>query len=370
MNSPTITRNPVLQTAVICIGLYALANALFYTRELVVPLLFGTLFAILLDAPVNLVTRLRIGRTPAILIVLVFAMALALGLVILIGYHGSSLVDDLPKLMGRLSKVATSIGHWVAETTGIGDEKMNAWYEKTRNDQMKNSSVIVGKTLSNLDNLLSVVFLLPVYIFMLLYYKSHLVEFLRRKLLHKGRERILGEILGEIKSLVQFYLVGLMTELFIVAGLNALGLYIIGVDYAILLGLITGVLNLIPYLGGIIAGALAMIVAVSSSTPFDAIWVLVLFSTVQFIDNTFIVPLVVGSRVKLNAFISLIGVIAGGALWGIPGMILSIPLLGVLKVIFDKSESMQAWGFLLGDREAVPVPSRVAPFIQKLRRKK
>lgn len=370
MNSPTINRNAVVQTTIIGLGLCALIMALFYTKELVAPLVFATLFAILLDAVVSFLTRIGFGRTLAILVVLVLAMIFTLGIIVLIGYNGTTLVDDLPKLMDRISEVASQAGHWIAEKTGIGDQKMNDWFEKTKSDQMKNSSAVVRKTLSNLNSVLSLLFLMPVYIFMLLYYKDHLIQFLH-KLLHT-RSVVLNEILSEIKSLVQFYLVGLLTELVIVSGLNALGLYIIGVDYAILLGIISGVLNMVPYIGGIISGGLAMVVAFSSGTALDAFGVFILYSFVQFVDNTFLVPLIVGSKVKLNAFISLIGVIAGGTLWGVAGMILSIPLLGVLKVIFDKTPGMHSWGFLLGDREEPAVVKRPTyeSLFDRLRKKK
>jgi predicted PurR-regulated permease PerM len=282
-------------------------------------------------------------------------MAFALGVVFLIGYQGSSFIEDLPKLGERITKAIQSVSHWLAEKTGLGDKKIDDFYEKTKKDQMGKSSVIVRNTLTNINSMLAVLFLLPVYIFMLLYYKTHLLTFIHR-LVPQERQRNVRAILTDIRSLIQFYLLGLLTELVIVAALNTLGLTIIGVDYALLLGLLSGVLNLIPYIGSLIAGVLAAIVAASSSTPLDAFWVIGSFTFVQFIDNTFVVPLVVGSRVKLNALVSLVGVVAGGTLWGIPGMILSIPILGILKAIFDKTESLQPWGFLLGGSDDQETP--------------
>jgi predicted PurR-regulated permease PerM len=369
--STTIRNNKVIQTTLVCIGIYVLFQALYYTKNFIVPLLFATIFAILLDGVVVFCSKhLRLPRTLAIILVLFFALAFALGVVMLIGYQGSTFLEDLPKLMDRIGKVFTDITHWIGMKTGVSDQKIDELYEQTKSTQMKKSPALVGKTLHGLNNALAMLFLMPIYIFMFLYYKYHFLEFLQNRLL-KTRGNI-RDILADIKTLVQFYLLGLITELVIVSGLNSLGLFLIGVDYALLLGLISGVMNLIPYIGSLIAGALAAIVALTSSTPLDALWVVCSFTFVQFVDNTFIVPLIVGSRVKLNAFVSLVGVIAGGALWGVPGMILSIPMLGILKVVFDKTPAMEPWGFLLGDRETPDdkKPNKIARSVANLRKKK
>ena len=144
------------------------------------------------------------------------------------------------------------------------------------------------------------------------------------------------EVLFESKRLVQSYLVGLLLEALIVAILNSLCLFIIGIQYAILIGLIGALLNVIPYIGGLVAIAIPMLVAIATGEPIDALWVLMAY-------------MLVASKVKVNALVSIIVVIVGGALWGISGMFLSIPLIAILKVVFDRIEPLKPFGFLLGD---------------------
>jgi predicted PurR-regulated permease PerM len=124
---------------------------------------------------------------------------------------------------------------------------------------------------------------------------------------------------------------------------------VLGMQYAILLGILGALLNIIPYLGGIIAMALFAAIALVTKSPVYVLYVITLYSLIQFIDNNYIVPKIVGSKVKLNALISIVVVIAGAALWGIPGMFLSIPLTAVVKLILDRIEPWKPWGFLLGD---------------------
>ncbi|MFA5419849.1 MAG: AI-2E family transporter [Bacteroidales bacterium] len=109
-------------------------------------------------------------------------------------------------------------------------------------------------------------------------------------------------------------------------------------------------LNLIPYIGGIVAVALPMMIAiVTTSTPMTALYVLAIYYFIQIVDNNYIVPKIVASKVRINAMISIIAIFAFGLLWGIPGMFLSIPLVAIVKVIFDQFDSLKPWGFILGD---------------------
>jgi predicted PurR-regulated permease PerM len=142
----------------------------------------------------------------------------------------------------------------------------------------------------------------------------------------------------------------LLTETSIVAVLNIIGLLIIGAPFAFLLGLISAILNLIPYIGGLVALVLtALIIFANTASISTALYSVVVFMIVQLVDNNFLVPRIVASRVKLNALISILGVLIGGALCGISGMFLSIPIIAICKVIFDKIEDLQPWGKLFGD---------------------
>jgi predicted PurR-regulated permease PerM len=172
----------------------------------------------------------------------------------------------------------------------------------------------------------------------------------------------------QTKSVIQHYLIGLVIETAIVATLDATALLIIGIDYAILLGIIGALLNLIPYIGGLVAVALPMMIAiVTKSSAWYAVYVLGAYYFIQLVDNNYIVPMIVSSKVKINALFSIIVVIAGNALWGIPGMFLSIPLLAIIKLIFDHIESLKPWGFLLGD--TMPSILKIKPILKRIKRK-
>jgi len=162
-------------------------------------------------------------------------------------------------------------------------------------------------------------------------------------------DKSVTEILMETKVIVQSYLVGLFMEFVIIATLNSIGLLVLGMDYAILLGVIGALLNVIPYLGGLIAVGLYVMVALITKSPVYVFYIMGLYALIQFVDNNYIVPKIIGSKVKLNALVSILAVICGAALWGIPGMFLSIPATAVIKLILDRVDSLRPWGLLLGD---------------------
>jgi predicted PurR-regulated permease PerM len=175
------------------------------------------------------------------------------------------------------------------------------------------------------------------------------MEFIH-KVFSAGNQGQVSEIVSQIKNVIQRYLIGLVIEAGIMATLNTSVLLILGIPYAILLGIISALVNVIPYIGGLLGVALPMIVALATkSSAWYAIYVLVFFYIIQLIDNNYIVPKVVASKVKINALFSIIVVFVGNALWGVPGMFLSIPLLAIVKLIFDHIEPLKPWGFLLGD---------------------
>jgi predicted PurR-regulated permease PerM len=200
---------------------------------------------------------------------------------------------------------------------------------------------------------LSVVVLLPIYIFLMLFYKTLILNFLYEVFAEKNSTQV-SNVLKETKNAIQSYMVGLLLEAIIVAILNSAALLILGVEYAILIGVIGALLNVLPYIGGIIAIALPVLIATITKDGYTTqIGIIIAYLVIQFIDNNILVPRIVSSQVKINALVSLVIVLLGGAIWGVSGMFLSVPFIAVLKIIFDRVEGLRPWGKLLGSE--VPV---------------
>jgi predicted PurR-regulated permease PerM len=336
------------KASLIFIGGVAFVYILFITKDILIPIVYATLIAIMLNPVVNFLHAKKINRAVAIFISLLLTIVLAVSIVYFISSQLTQFKEALPKFEVKFNELLSRMIAWTSAKFNISPEKIAVAITKGKNELISNSGSYIGQTLNTISGILVVVVLLPVYIFFILFYKPLLLEFIR-KLFYKVQHKTLVEVMVESKGLIQSYLAGLLIEAAIVAALNSTGLLILGIDYAILLGTIGAILNIIPYLGGIVAVALPMLVALVNKSPSEMLLVFGVYMLVQFIDNNFLVPRIVASKVKLNALVSIVIVIAGGALWGLSGMFLSIPVTAILKVIFDRVEPLKPWGYLLGD---------------------
>ena len=337
-----------LKISQILLGIVAFFFILYVGSEIIRPLLFALILAILLNPLVEFLQRKKFNRVLAILVTVLLAFIFLSVLLYFIFSQASLFSDTFPQLKIKFNSMIEQIIHWFSRTFNVSHKKIDGWISKQTSEGLNNTSTVIGHTLTTIGGLAVTLFLIPVYIFMFLFYKNLFLKFIAC-LFPTDQHAMVKDVLTETKTLVQNYLLGLSLEACIVAALNSAGLLILGIDYAILLGVIGALLNVIPYIGGLIAIALPMIIAVATKSSSSALWVFFVYITVQFIDNHYIVPYVVASKVKINALISIIVVLIGGALWGVPGMFLSIPLTAIIKVIFDRIEPMKPWGILLGD---------------------
>ena len=332
------------------IGLAAFFYILYIGQDILVPLIFATIIAILLNPVINFLCRKGMNKVVAILLVLIVALVAIGALMYFMGSQISSFSESMPELKQKTNAIYNDITTWVSQKFNVGKPKIAAWVDKTKGEGMNNSSAVIGETIGTIGGVLVLVFLLPVYTFMILFYKPLLLEFIGR-LFQRDKHKVVAEVLMQTKVLIQSYLVGLMLEAALVAVLNSAALLIIGIKYAVLIGIIGALLNIIPYIGGLVAISIPMLLAIATKEPIDALWVFIAYIIVQFIDNNLFVPKIVASKVKINALVSIIVVLIGGALWGVAGMFLSIPLTAIVKVIFDRIEPLAPFGFLLGDNQ-------------------
>lgn len=337
-----------VKLAQIIIGIIGLTYIMYIGQEIIIPLLFSLIIAILLNPFVNFLNRKGCNRIIAISIAVLLGTIVTLGLFYFIGSQLAMLSDALPQLKQRFNIMFNDSVSWISQNFNISTSKIKSWIDTQKKEGMSNSTAVIGQTLTTISGVLILVLLIPVYIFLFLFYKPLLLEFID-KIFPTNKNGAVKEILTETRTLIQSYLVGLLIEAGIVAALNTTGLLLLGIDYALLLGIIGALLNIIPYIGGIIAISLPMALALATKEPIFALYVLFVYSAVQLIDNNFIVPKIVASKVKINALASIIVVLIGGALWGVAGMFLSLPLTAICKVIFDRIEPLKPLGFLVGD---------------------
>jgi predicted PurR-regulated permease PerM len=298
---------------------------------------------------VNFLVRLKINRILAITITmfLTFLVIAVFGIVLI--NQASRFGESWPILVEKFTSLLNQNIADAADYFNKDPQKIHDWITKTQGELINSSAAAIGQTLVILGNGLVVLLLIPFYVFMILFYQPIILEFIIR-ISGTNYESHVRVIVSQIKTVIQRYLIGLIIEAGLMAVLNTAALLMLGIEYAVILGILAAVLNVIPYVGGIIAVALPMMVAlVTKPSPWFAVYIMAAYYVIQLIDNNYIVPYIVASKVKINALFSVIIVLIGNALWGVPGMFLSMPLLAILKLICDHIDPLKPYGFLLGD---------------------
>jgi predicted PurR-regulated permease PerM len=338
-----------IKATIFLVGLIALLAIMYIAKSIIIPIVFAMIIAVVLHPVVKFFIRIKMNRVMAIALTLLLTFLVMFGFVNIFISQANRFSESWPILVEKFTSILNEAITNISGYLDINPQRIHEWMTKTQGELINMSTAAIGQTLVILGNALVVLFLLPVYIFLILFYQPLLLEFMH-KLFGIANKSKVSEITRQIKSLIQRYLVGLLIEAVMVAIMDTVALLILGIDYALILGIIGALLNVIPYIGGLVAVALPMMVAlVTKSSPWYMVYIMAAYYFIQLIDNNYIVPYIVASKVKINALFSIIVVLAGNALWGIPGMFLSIPLLAIIKVICDHIEPLKPWGFLLGD---------------------
>ena len=351
-----------IKSTVILLGLILLTYALISLRDTLVPISFAIIIAILLNPMVNSFRKFGMSNVPAILLAMLITLIGFSGLLYFLSSQIVGFGENLPLLKDKLSTLLHQLQEYLQLHFGLAIKKQ----VELINEALNSSKTIVGKTVGTALGTLAVVFLLPVYVFLFLFYKTLILNFLFEVFAEENTRQV-KDVLNQTKMAIQSYMVGLLLEALIVAVLNSIALLILDVEYAILFGVIGAILNMIPYIGGIIAIALPVLMATITKDGFSTqLGIVIAYSIIQFIDNNILVPRIVSSKVQINALMSIVVVLLGGSLWGVAGMFLSIPAVAILKIIFDRIDDLKPWGKLLGD----VVPTRHRGQITWHRRKK
>ncbi|MGO4292294.1 AI-2E family transporter [Chitinophaga sp. RAB17] len=324
---------------------------------IIVPLMFAMLIAIMLLPVVHRLEKWRIPRgMAAVLAVLLFIIIIAL-IMTLLGKQMESFISDFPQLQQKLVLVISSTQDWVNAKFHINSSTQLSYMEKALMGTLGTATSFLSQTFLSLSSLLVFVVFVFLYAFFILFYRRLLVSFLIKIFREEHRDKLL-KVIASTRSIIKSYVGGLMIEMVIVAILNTVLFLILGIKYAILLGVMAAIFNIIPYVGILTAAILIILVTLATGTPIQALQAGIALFLVHVLDSNVLFPSIVGSKVKINALITIIGVVLGNMLWGIPGMFLAIPSIAIIKIICENIEEMHPWAILLGD-ESKPKVKKV-----------
>jgi len=342
--------SPLQNRAVYILLLFTLITFILYIgKTFFVPIAASLLLSFLLLPLSNWFVSKKLPESVSILLS-IFCMILTLGGVILfVSTQFMAFSEELPLLSHRLNEKFTLLQQYINEKFLISEKRQLDWLNEQITTFMSKGGKLIGDLFSATGNFLAIAVLIPIYIFFFIYYRRKFSAFIKMIAPSKNHEQI-NTIISKTSKVSQRYITGLLIDIAILSVLNSIGFMLLGLKHAFLLGTIAGMLNIIPYIGVTIGSILPVLLALITH---DSLWIAVgafgVCVAVQILDNNFLTPWIVGSAVAINPLATMIALIMGGMLWGLPGMMLFIPLLGMLKVIFDNIDTLKPLGFLISD---------------------
>ncbi|MCZ4222372.1 AI-2E family transporter [Pedobacter rhodius] len=347
------------------LGLIALVTVIVIGRDIIMPLLMAFFISIVLLPVYRFLKKRKVPETLSIILaILLVALFVAL-IVWFFSNQIGMLVKDFPQIKNNVTQHINSLSDWISRITHYDDKQQKAFIQDKSEDLMNMGTSLAGGAAVTLSGIFVFIGLLPIYIYLMLFYKDILLRFIFMWFTSNDHPKV-KEAIYETESIIKSYLIGLLIQVTYMTILLGGILMLIGIKHALLIGVVFAILNLIPYVGALIGNLIGVLLTLTSSQElWPVITVLGVIAFVQFLDNNILMPRIVGSKVKINALFAILGVFIGGSIAGISGMFLALPIVAVLKVIFDRTESFKQWGALLGDERPARSPMNFPSFRKK-----
>jgi putative permease len=338
--------------SLVLVGLIALGYLIILAKDVMDPLVFGFLFAILLYPIARfLEKKLRFPRALSGLVSILLLIASISFILYLVGEQISGLAKDWPMLKTQLSESVDNLSDWVQHAFHVNATKQMSYVHSTTQMLMQSGGAVAGQTFGAISSLMLFYVFILIFTFLILLYRSVLIRFIIW-VFSDEYAAIVNDIVENIQSILRQYILGILLEMVVVACLACIAFWVIGIKYAVLLGIIVALFNLIPYVGIFTALLLSSLVTFATGNVKEVLYVAISVLCIHAVDSNFLLPTIVGSKVKLNALVSFLGIVFGEMIWGLSGMFLSIPMMAILKIIFDRVDTLKPWGSGLPDKKS------------------
>ena len=365
-NNPQLSLDRIWKPLLI---LTLLFFGLTQTSDIIVPLVFSLFFAILLNPIVTFLEEKGMNSILAIVLSLVFISLALSGIIFYVSIQAKNLIVDLPGLISKFNTFIDDLAQRFNGIYGYSTEDQINLLKQNADKIISSGSSILTNALSATSNVITFISLIPIYVFFFLLYRSNFKKFLSR--LSERNNTDFLNLAGEVNAMVHSYIIGLLIVITIIAVLNTVGLLALGIKYAVFLGILSAALTVIPYIGIFIGAFLPVIVAlITKDSLFYPLGVIAIFGFVQFLEGNFITPNIIGSKVNVNPMAAIVALIIGGKIWGIAGMILAIPICGILKILFSHYPRLKPYAILLQSTNKDDEEKSLEELKEKVRKRK
>jgi predicted PurR-regulated permease PerM len=361
--------------------MYLFFLSVYKAQSFLIPLVIAIILSMVMLPVSKKFEKWKLSRGWAVFLADLLIIAFLSGMSLLLGLQIKSVAEDWPEYQKKLTPKLERVDNFVKEKTGISlqqkfEEKLNQTGRdstQTSKDEgnmnSQQSTQIpsgVGQAFSATFGFLGNTLLVFVYVFFFMYYREKFSNSILMFFKESDRRKV-ADTLDDFAKIAQNYMFGRFILIVLLAILYATGLSIIGIKHAIIISILAAFLSLLPYIGNVVGFFLAALMAILVEGGIESLLgVVIVFSIAQFVESYFLEPFVIGHKVNLNPVMVIIGVVAGGALWGVAGMIIAIPVLGIFKIIFDRVPALNPVGYMLGEED---IDSEEPGIIKKIKEK-
>jgi predicted PurR-regulated permease PerM len=325
--------------------------SIIVAKHLLMVITLAILLSYLLYPLVVRLEMLRLPRFLANLIAILLLFSVFTGIIFLMYKQLEVLLDDLPSLKAQALQNIDQLETYIQSISGLEVHKQHQWLKENVNNLFESGSKFLSVTFTATTSTIVKMFLLPVFIYYMLFYRQKFFIFLLR-IIPSDKKPVAVVILKKISQMVQRYIGGVFVVVLVLSVLNSIGLAIVGIQYPIVFGLISAFFNFIPYFGTWIGASVPLLFALLTGDSIQiALGVLILFTIIQFTENNILTPNITGGYVDINPLITILSIIIGGMVWGVAGMVVVLPVVATIKIISEHSPSMHAIAYLISNQQ-------------------
>jgi predicted PurR-regulated permease PerM len=351
LKTSCMPQTKIFKTAAILLVLTLVVLILVYGKPFFVPIAFAGLLSMLLLPISRWLESKGVNRAVSILLsMLVFVGFFAL-VILFISWQISDIAENASKLEQQLAEKYQQLRQMLSTEYGISPEKQKQMLEEQKSSSSGKTSAAITAVISGFGGFLTNLLLVLVYVFLFSFFRDRIKGFIIRLVPASEKENALVCI-HKTQQVAQEYLKGLFLMIIFLWIMYSIGFSIAGVKNAFFFAILCGLLEIIPFVGNLAGTALTLLMSlVQGGDMTIVVGILITYALVQFIQSYLLEPLVVGSGVSINPMATIAGLVAGELLWGIPGMVLAIPLMGMIKVVFDHIPVMHPYAYLIGQEK-------------------
>jgi len=316
-------------------------------KVILVPLAFAAIIAVQMSPVSSYLERKGLNRFWSIFLSIIGLVTVVSSLLVGISMMFTNVYENLPLLKSDLKNGVDVLLNKVSNFTNIPKETLSGYTEVDGGSWAGSAFNLIEVILSNSIGTLTSVSLALLFCFFFLLYRSGIKYILlyKRSAKEKGKWK---EMIKKLKNMIQGYINGLFIISVLIGTLNSLSLWIIGIDYPFFWGYLGGLLIIIPYIGTLVGGLLPFLYALATTSTFwQPVSIIIFYALIQQLEGNFITPKIIGDKINVNPFAVIIAMLSGGLIWGIAGVILAIPIVGVLKILLLKYKSTYKIAYLL-----------------------